>query len=88
MLPVFTLTFIFGLILGSYLSYFPLSVAALLVGSGGLLTHLESQRVVDPRRSQVLFACVVGGCLYWTIMAWITPHATVPNDDERASSSL
>ena len=30
MLPVFTLTFIFGLILGSYLSYFPLSVAALL----------------------------------------------------------
>ena len=79
MLPVFTLTFIFGLVLGSYLSYFPLSVAALLVGSVALLTYLESQHVVAPRRSQVLFACAVGGCLYWTIMAWLTPHATFPN---------
>ena len=77
MLPVFTLTFVFGLILGSYLSYFPLSVAALLIGSVGLLTYLESQRVVAPRRSQVLFACVVGGCLYWTIFTWFTPHASI-----------
>ncbi len=80
MLPVFTLTFIFGLILGSYLSYFPLSVAALLIGSVGLLTYLESQRVVAPRRSQVLFACVVGGCLYWTICTWFTPHLPFPDN--------
>ncbi|MBI4002714.1 MAG: ComEC/Rec2 family competence protein, partial [Nitrospira defluvii] len=79
MLPVFTITFVLGLILGSYLSYFPLSVAALLVGSVGLLTFLETQHLLAPRRSQVLFACLVGGCLYWTAFAWLTPH--VPNPE-------
>ena len=78
MLPVFTLAFIFGLMVGSYLSYFPLSVVAVLAGCVALLTHLERRRAVAPRRSQVLFACVMGGCLYWTILAWVTPHSTVP----------
>ncbi|MGZ8422101.1 MAG: DNA internalization-related competence protein ComEC/Rec2 [Nitrospira sp.] len=80
MLPVFTLTFVFGLILGSYLSYFPLSVAALLVACVGVLTCLETQRLLAPRRGQVLFACVVGGCLYWTIFAWFTPHVPLPDN--------
>jgi len=64
MLPFFTITFILGLILGSYLGYFPLSVPILLIGAGGLLTFMETQRVLAPRRSQVLFACLIGGCLY------------------------
>ena len=80
MLPVFTLTFLFGLILGSYLSYFPMSVVALLLGCIGLLTYLETQGALAPRRSQVLFASVVGGCLYWMIFAWFTPHAPLPDN--------
>ena len=79
MLPSLTITFVLGLILGSYLLYFPLSVAALLIGAVGLLTFLETQGRLAPRRSQVIFACLVGGCFYWTVFAWLTPHVPLPD---------
>ena len=60
MLPVFTVIFILGLILGSYLPYFPFGIAALLFACLGLLTFLEGRRLLTPRLSQVLFACLPG----------------------------
>ena len=84
MLPVFTITFIIGLLLGSYLPYFPFSVVCLLIGSVGLLTVLEIRGLLAPGRSQVLFACVAGGCLYWTLYAWLTPHAPIPREPEQS----
>ncbi|MCE3223198.1 MAG: putative Competence protein ComEC/Rec2 related protein [Nitrospira sp.] len=79
MLPVFTITFVLGLAFGSYLPYFPFSITALLFGSVGLLTFLESRRLLAPKRSQVVFACLAGGCLYWNLFAWFTPHIPIPD---------
>ena len=74
MLPVFTITFVLGLILGSYLSYFPLERGR-LVGRFRRLAHVSGIPTHGwrRRRSQVLFACVVGGCLYWTLFALVYP---------------
>ena len=27
----------------------------------------------------MLFACLVGGCLYWILFAWLTPHVPLPD---------
>ena len=78
MLPAYTLTFILGLLLGSYLSYFPLSIAAFLLSVLGLLIFLEFRRLLAPRLSHALFACLVGGCLYWALFAWLTPRISIP----------
>lgn len=78
MLPSLTITFIVGLLSGSYLPYFPVSITVLLTVAAGLLTLLETQRVLSLRQSLVLLACLLGGCLYWTVFAWLSPHVPLP----------
>jgi competence protein ComEC len=80
MLPSLTITFILGLALGSYLPYFPISIAILLTVStiGGAL--LERQGRLTSRQSIALLTCLFGGCLYWTSFAWFTSHAPVPDN--------
>lgn len=79
MLPSLTITFIFGIALGSYLIFFPLSIAILLTGFtiAGLLA--ERQGLLTSRHSSLLLACLFGGCLYWTLFAWFTSHVPVPD---------
>ena len=79
MLPSLTITFLLGLALGSYLPYFPISIAIFLTAStiGGAL--LERQGRITSRQSIALLTCLFGGCLYWTVFAWLTSHAPVPD---------
>ncbi|WHZ15173.1 MAG: DNA internalization-related competence protein ComEC/Rec2 [Nitrospira sp.] len=78
MLPSLTITFVFGLVLGSYLAYFPLGVAFLLTVVCGILTLLELRAVLSSRQALSLLACLLAGCLYWVLFAWFTPHVPVP----------
>jgi competence protein ComEC len=78
MLPAYTFTFILGLLLGSYLSYFPIGIAAFFLSSPGLFIFLEYRRLLAPRLGHALFACLVGGCLYWVLFAWLFPRIPIP----------
>jgi competence protein ComEC len=78
MLPAYTLTFVLGLVLGSYLSNFPLSVTVFLLASLGTLAFLEHRQILAPRQGHALFACLVGGCLYWVLFAWLNPRVPIP----------
>ncbi len=78
MLPSLTITFILGLALGSYLAYFPLSIAIILTvfTVGG--TVMERRCLLTARQSLVWLACLFGGCLYWTLFVWFTSHGPMP----------
>ena len=78
MLPSLTITFIVGLLSGSYLSYFPISIAVMLAAAVGVLTFLETQGVLSLRQSLALLVCLLGGCLYWTLFAWLSLHVPLP----------
>ena len=78
MLPAYTLTFVLGLVLGSYFSYFPLSIAVFLLAALGSLAFLEYRQLLAPRLGHALFACLVGGCLYWGLFAWLSPRVPIP----------
>ncbi|MCC2641230.1 MAG: putative Competence protein ComEC/Rec2 related protein [Nitrospira sp.] len=78
MLPSLTITFIAGLLFGSCLSYFPFTIAVILIAAAGVLTFLETQGAVSLRQSLTLLACLLGGCLYWTLFAWFSPHVPLP----------
>ncbi|WHZ21295.1 MAG: DNA internalization-related competence protein ComEC/Rec2 [Nitrospira sp.] len=77
MLPTLTLTFAFGLVLGSYLAYFPFSIAVLLTVVCGILTWLELRAGLSSRQALSILACLLSGCLYWVLFAWFTPHVPV-----------
>lgn len=78
MLPALTLTFGAGLVLGSYLTYFPLSIAVLLTVVCGVLTVLELRSILSSRLALSLLACLLAGCVYWPLFSWFTPHGPVP----------
>jgi competence protein ComEC len=78
MLPALTSTFGVGLVLGSYLTYFPLSIAVLLTVVCVVLTGLELRSILSARLAVSLLACLLAGCLYWVVFAWIAAHGPVP----------
>ncbi len=78
MLPSLTITFIFGLALGSYFSYFPLSSVILLSACAVVTLLLEQQGRVSSQRGSLWLACLCGGCLYWILCGWFVPHHPVP----------
>ncbi|HET9961206.1 MAG TPA: ComEC/Rec2 family competence protein, partial [Nitrospiraceae bacterium] len=79
MLPAVTLTFILGLSLGSYLPYFPLTVALTLLFAVVLLSVQEFRGRLASSHAVLVLACLLGGCLYWTAYAWVVHHP--PLDD-------
>ncbi len=88
MLPSLTITFILGIVLGSYLLFFPHSIATLLIASTVAAGLAERKRLLTLRQSSLLLACLFGGCLYWTVFAWLTPHVPVPDRPGAFPSSL
>ena len=83
MLPTLTIIFVLGLVLGSYLTYFPLSIAIVLLACTAGCVWLERQHRLTSQQSNVLLACLFGGCLYWTLCASFTPHVLL-QDSPRA----
>ncbi|HEY5626983.1 MAG TPA: hypothetical protein VIR79_03480, partial [Nitrospira sp.] len=66
MLPSLTLAFTVGLALGSFVPYFPLSIAVGLLLTTTAASLLEARRWVTPRQTTAGFCCVLLGILYWT----------------------
>jgi len=79
MLPSLTITFILGLALGSYFSYFPLSCAILLTTCAVGVLLLERQGRIASRQGSLWLACFCGGCLYWILCGWFLSHRPVPD---------
>lgn len=79
MLPTLTIIFVLGLLLGSYLTYFPLSIAIVLLACIAGCVWLERRNCLTSRQGNGLLACLFGGCLYWALCAWFTPHVLVPD---------
>ena len=77
MLPSLTITFILGLALGSYFSFFPLTSAILLTAGVVGILHLEQRGRVTARQGNLWLACFCGGCLYWMLCGWFMPHHSV-----------
>ena len=79
MLPFLTIIFILGIVLGSYLHYFPFSIATVLIASTGAAVYAERRGRLTARHSSLVLACLFGGCLYWSLYAWSTAHVPVPD---------
>ncbi|ULA58204.1 MAG: Putative Competence protein ComEC/Rec2 related protein [Nitrospira sp.] len=88
MLPFLTIIFILGIVLGSYLQYFPLSIAMFLIASTMAAVFAERRGRLTARHSSLLLACLFGGCLYWSLYAWSTSHAPVPDRPAALPSTL
>lgn len=88
MLPFLTIIFILGIVLGSYLQYFPLSIALCLIASTLAAVFAERRRRLTARDSSLLLACLFGGCLYWSLYAWSTSHVPLPDRPAALPSTL
>ena len=88
MLPSLTITFILGIVLGSYLQFFPLSIASLLIASTLTAVLAERRRLLTSRHGSLLLACLFGGCLYWTVFLWLTAHARVSDRPDALPANL
>lgn len=88
MLPSLTIIFILGIGLGSYLPFFPLSIGVTLVASTVAAVLTERQGLLTARHSSLWLVCLFGGCLYWTLFAWLTSHVPVPDRPGALPASL
>lgn len=69
MLPSLTAAFLLGLLCGSYIPFFPVTVSAALASLAIALSLLEQARLVESRRALALYGALLGGVLYWTVAA-------------------
>ncbi len=67
MLPFLTLAFIGGLVLGSLIPYYPLSVAGLLILAAVGLACRGARRHSAVMTATVSFGCLLCGILYWFV---------------------
>src|SRR5690242_13351670 len=75
-LPV-TAAFLSGLVLGSFLPYFPLLSSGVLLAAAAVITRLEAVKRLDDRQGLAVYAALLLGAVYWTGFAW----GTAPEDD-------
>ncbi len=80
MLPSLTAAFFLGLLVGSQLPFFPLSLFALLVSIALGFSILERLGYLDTHRSPLLYVSLLSGVLYWSLF---TPPPTLhpPSSD-------
>ena len=88
MLPFLTIIFILGIVLGSYLQYFPLSIALFLIVSTIAAVLAERRGLFSARQSSLRLACLFGGCLYWSLWSWSTSHVPMPDRPAALPSTL
>ena len=69
------IAFLFGLFLGSYLPFIPLTVVFILVVLAGVLTWCERKAPLSRRRGLILYAGLVLGVGYWFLGDWNTDAA-------------
>jgi ComEC/Rec2-related protein len=74
MLLPLTAGFLFGLLLGSFVPYIPLSTVLILIVTAGSLTYLEQRDMLSRRRGLLVYASIVAGLLYWACYASFTAH--------------
>jgi competence protein ComEC len=70
-LPV-TAAFLSGLVVGSFLPYFPFVSFGVLLAAAAVMTWLEAITRLDYRQGLALYAALLSGTLYWTGCAWLT----------------
>lgn len=83
MLPSLVATFLCGLVAGSFLPYFPLTLCVLALALAAVLVGLESSGFVTARQGSLWYGGLLVGLLYWTAMApWpVTAHDPVNRRD-------
>ena len=67
-----TAAFLSGLVLGSYLPYFPLSTVGVLLAAAAVVTRFEAIKRLSSGQGLAVYAALLLGALYWTGFAWIT----------------
>ncbi|MBH0203386.1 MAG: DNA internalization-related competence protein ComEC/Rec2 [Nitrospira sp.] len=85
MLPSLTAAFVFGLLCGAQISFFPLSVIVLLACLAVGFSILERVGSIDSSSAVLLYSSLLSGVLYWCLTTpmpeppWLSPplHETV-----------
>lgn len=87
MLPAFTAIFSIGLLLGSYLPYFPLLTTLLLIGVALVLSAVERHGMPRLLGANGLYPALLAGLLYWHVFTLIAPAAPILNEQESRARS-
>ena len=74
MLLLLTAGFLFGLLLGSFVPYLPLSIVIILLATAGLLTYFEQRGTLSRRHGLFVYGSIVAGLFYWSFDASLTAH--------------
>ena len=78
MLPSLTAVFLLGLLCGSQLLYFPLTILS-LSGAAAVGLHVcERARCLDARRTWFLYGSFLAGILYWSATVQVPPYQSFP----------
>ena len=75
MLLLLTAGFLFGLLLGSFVPYIPLSIVIILLTTAGLLTYGEQRGMLSRRHGFLVYGSILVGLFYWSFDASLTAHA-------------
>ena len=67
MLPSLTAVFVLGLLCGTQISFFPLSVITLLAGIAVGFSILERVGYIDSPAALLLYSSLLSGLVYWTL---------------------
>ncbi len=80
MLPPLTVAFIVGLLIGSQISYFPLSASFLLLVAGLGAVALEQLAWCSSRKATWLYGALLVGVAYWAVAVNLGTHASMDHD--------
>lgn len=88
MLPAFTALFSAGLLIGSYLPYFPLLTTTILTALAVLISVVERDHPLSPSGGQGLYAALLAGLLYWHVFAFTAPSFSRLHDDQPGAQTF
>jgi competence protein ComEC len=74
MLLLLTAGFLFGLLLGSFVPYIPLSIVIILLAIAGVLTYFEQRGTLSRRHGLFVYGSIVAGLFYWSFDASLAAH--------------
>ncbi|THJ24600.1 MAG: DNA internalization-related competence protein ComEC/Rec2 [Nitrospira sp. CG24E] len=77
MLPPFSVAFTAGLLAGSQISYFPLSVSFLLLLSAVSVVTLERFKRLSTIQTTCLYGALVAGVVYWAVVVNLAGHGSL-----------
>ncbi|MCP9446421.1 MAG: DNA internalization-related competence protein ComEC/Rec2 [Nitrospira sp.] len=80
MLPSLAVAFLLGLVCGSYLPFFPLSICVFLAGLAVGAGLLERAGLIESQRATVLYGSLLAGVLYWVAATPFPQPAPLSHD--------